>query len=304
MNIHESQHKLYTVAVLLAAYNGEQYIEEQIKTIITQKNVSVTIFISIDLSIDNTLNLCNELSKQYTNIVILPYGERFGGAARNFYRLLLDTDLSSFDYVSLADQDDLWYENKLERAIKNLQHKHVYSSNVVAFWDDHRRCLISKSQPQVEFDYFFEAAGPGCTYVLRENVAKEFKRFCTLNKSIILDIALHDWLIYAFCRANNYSWFIDPEPTMLYRQHQNNQVGANNSFRAFWKRIILIRNGWYIKEVLKIFEIFDHDNKEILPLIKSNKFIDRFLLACKVNKLRRRFRDRLFLFAIFVFRVF
>ncbi|MCI3085788.1 glycosyltransferase [Escherichia coli] len=165
------------VAVLLAAYNGEQWIQEQISSILKQKNVDVTLFISIDQSSDNTLMLCEELALSEPRINLLPYGDIFGGAALNFYRLIKDVDFTSFDYISFADQDDIWLEDKLQRASLFLEKYDVYSSNVIAFWSNGKAVLINKAQPQVKYDFLFEAAGPGCTYVIHRDVAIEFKKF-------------------------------------------------------------------------------------------------------------------------------
>ena len=96
------------VAVLLAAYNGMKWIDEQIQSILNQKQVSVDIHISVDVSTDGTYEHCLQLASQYSNIYVLPYGVRYGGAARNFYRLIRDVDLTGYDFVSFADQDDIW----------------------------------------------------------------------------------------------------------------------------------------------------------------------------------------------------
>ena len=61
------------IAVLLAAYNGMQWIEEQIDSILNQRNVDVTIFISVDLSTDGTYEWCQALQKKNPRIVVLPY---------------------------------------------------------------------------------------------------------------------------------------------------------------------------------------------------------------------------------------
>jgi glycosyltransferase involved in cell wall biosynthesis len=77
------------VAVLMAAYNGVEWIEEQVDTLLSQKNININIFISVDLSDDNTLDLCSRLEEGNNLIKVLPYGEYFGGPAKNFYILIL-----------------------------------------------------------------------------------------------------------------------------------------------------------------------------------------------------------------------
>jgi len=283
--------KVAHVAVLLAAFNGEDFIQEQINSILNQKHIEITLFISVDLSTDNTFQLCNELSNNKNNIYVLPYGEKFGGAAANFFRLIRDVDFSKFDYVALADQDDIWLENKLSWACLQILKNGVdaYSSNVLAFWADGREKLIRKSQAQRPYDYLFEAAGPGCTYVMKVEPLLRFKAMILSNVEPIKLVALHDWLLYAFFRASGYKWFIDDEYKMLYRQHETNQVGTNSGFAAAVKRIKLIRNGWYKEQVLLVSSLV-RDQKLYLN--------SRCFILKNISKLRRRLRDRLFLFFV------
>ena len=71
--------------VLLAAFNGELWIKDQIISILNQKNTNLKLVISIDKSDDNTVKICEDLKKNNNSIEILPYGKKFGGAAKNFF---------------------------------------------------------------------------------------------------------------------------------------------------------------------------------------------------------------------------
>lgn len=291
--------------ILLAAYNGSNSIEEQLDTIIQQANATVDVVISIDLSDDGTFAICSDYVVKNTNVSLLPYGEHFGGAGKNFYRLLRDTDLRDYDYIAFSDQDDIWPENKLTKAIEKLQQYDCYSANVTAFWEDGREVLIDKAQPQREWDYLFEAAAPGCTYVFKHEVAIQFKKWLVERyEQVGEDIALHDWLLYAFARSRGYNWFIDPEPMMLYRQHANNQVGTNNSFRAAKKRLHMIKSKWYRKQCAKISE---HLALHHFPIVKyglNKGYVGNLYLLFHVNQLRRRLRDRVALSIALLFNVF
>ncbi|EOW8872864.1 glycosyltransferase [Escherichia coli] len=284
------------VAVLLAAYNGEQWIKEQISSILKQKNVDVTLFISIDQSSDNTLMLCEELALSEPRINLLPYGDIFGGAALNFYRLIKDVDFTSFDYISFADQDDIWLEDKLQRASLFLEKYDVYSSNVIAFWPNGKAVLINKAQPQVKYDFLFEAAGPGCTYVIHRDVAIEFKKFIVSKWQEVKKIELHDWLFYSFSRVKNFQWVIDERPGMYYRQHQNNQVGANNTMAGAVKRLNLIKCKWYREQICRMISVFE--DEVYIPFyreLKTDSYFDKLKILPYLNKIRRRPRDRMYL---------
>ncbi|WP_354688937.1 glycosyltransferase [Aeromonas sp. 19NY04SH05-1] len=296
---------MHKVAVLLAAYNGEKWIEEQLATILGQKNVLLDIYISIDESSDRTVDICNTYAMKNNNIIVLPHGFKFGGAGKNFFRLIMDTDLKSYDYIAFSDQDDNWPENKLAIAIEKLQQYDCYSANVTAFWEDGREAFIDKAQLQREWDFLFEAAGPGCTYVFKREVAIQFKKWLVERyEQVGEDIALHDWLLYAFARSQGYSWFIDPNPMMLYRQHANNQVGTNNSFGAAIKRLNMITSKWYRNQCTNIAE---HLALHHLPIVKyglNKGYVGNLYLLFHINKLRRRLRDRVALSIALLFNLF
>lgn len=286
------------IAILLAAYNGMQWIAEQIETIFNQQGVGVTVFISVDLSTDGTYEWTEQLAEKHNNVVLLPYGERFGGAGPNFFRLVKDVDFSGFDAVSFADQDDIWHPEKLGRAYSKISAGYcdVYSSNVTAFWADGREVLIKKSQPQKKLDHFFEAAGPGCTYVFSNAAIQAFKEFLITAGESLNQVSLHDWSAYAFCREQGYRWFIDEWPSMRYRQHENNQVGTNNNLTAYKKRFAMVRGQWLKNQV-----------NTITALVAPEKFaqIDsRLYLIANFSELRRSYRDRLFLFVTVLFGIY
>ncbi|WP_434663116.1 glycosyltransferase [Aeromonas sp. NJAU223] len=296
---------MHKVAVLLSAYNGEQWIEEQLSSIIEQNNISLDIYISIDESTDRTLDICQSYTTKNKNITVLPYGFKFGGAGKNFFRLLADTDLNGYDYIAFSDQDDIWHEDKLTKAISELHRYDCYSSNVIAFWEDGREMLIDKSQLQCKWDFLFEAAGPGCTYVFKRDVIIQFKTWLLMHyEKIGDDIELHDWLIYAFARSRGYRWFIDPEPMMRYRQHANNQVGTNNNIKAAKKRFLLIRSKWYRKQVMNIAGYLGLQNSAIFRFGLANGYKGNLYLLVRVNKLRRRTRDRLALALFLLLNIF
>jgi rhamnosyltransferase len=269
------------VAVLLAAYNGISWINEQVDSILKQTDVDVELFISIDQSNDGTYEWCKKLEALNNNINVLPYGERFGGAASNFYRLIRDTNISNFNFVALSDQDDIWLSKKLSHAIDLIKEQNLdaLSSDVIAFWNDEREYLVKKSYPQKLYDHFFESAGPGCTYVFTVSSFERFKIFLENDWKQVVKVDLHDWMIYAFYRENNMKWLIDDIPLLKYRQHTMNQVGVNSGIQAYKKRLKLVKEKWYRREVEKISHLLGRKSPSRLFCLKN------FL------QLRRRPRD-------------
>ncbi|WP_332878339.1 glycosyltransferase [Massilia sp. S19_KUP03_FR1] len=283
-----------SVAVLLAAFNGIRWLGEQLDSILAQQGVKVTVYISVDLSLDGTEEWVEKRAIGDGRVVILPHGMKFGGASPNFLRLFRDVNLGGYDYVSLADQDDIWLPNKLSRAVSILSERSIdaYSSNVIAFWPDGRRALIKKCHPQVRWDFLFEAAGPGCTYVLTNAFATDFQNLVLGNWDRVQNVGLHDWLIYAFARANNFQWFIDEQANMLYRQHAENQVGVNSGLKAFLHRVRKVTGGWAIGQAALIAEIVGVDKHPFILRWTSNGRIGMLWLAVNGAKCRRRWSER------------
>lgn len=283
------ENKQPSFAVLLAAYNGMEYIEQQLQSILQQQGVNITIFISVDLSDDDTYERCLNYVKLNSNIKVLSYGKRFGGAAQNFFRLISEVEFLDFDYVALADQDDEWFVDKLCYGIKQMDvnSAEAYSASVIAFWEDGRKKLIDKSQPQKELDYLFEAAGPGCTYIFTNKAANLIKQYLDSFPELN-DFVLHDWLAYAILRHNKYKWFIDSQPKMYYRQHEDNQVGANASIKAKLYRVKYILSGQVFKSIKVLVSALD------ISSIKLSSRIDLFKLVLKARQLRRRKIDQVF----------
>ncbi|KAB0620512.1 glycosyltransferase [Aliarcobacter skirrowii CCUG 10374] len=295
------------IAVLLASYNGVKYIKEQVDSILNQKEVDVTIFISDDLSTDKTIEYLQDIYKDFKNIVYLPSGSKFGGAGKNFFRLIRDVDFSSFDFISFVDQDDIWYDDKLIRAINTIKDKQIdaYSSNVLAFWEDGKEMIINKSSLQARYDYIFEAAGPGCTYVLKKDLAIFLQKFICENWEEVNKVELHDWFIYAFARENNYKWHIDEKPSMRYRQHTSNQVGANDGLKAKLKRLKKVLSSWYREEIIKIIKVLRLENKyKFSKYILNKSYLNNLLLLKYSFEFRRNKKEKIFLFILFIFGIF
>ncbi|WP_454835907.1 glycosyltransferase [Pseudomonas lini] len=288
------------VAVLLAAYNGMQWIEEQLASILDQSAVDVTVYISIDPSTDGTEAWCAAYAARHSQVIVLPDAGSFGGASRNFFRLIRDVSLDEYDFVAFADQDDVWDIDKLKRATYAIESRRVdaYSSNVTAFWADGRTRLLDKGQPQVAWDYLFEAAGPGCTYVMKRRLMTQLKASILANWDELQKVSLHDWYCYAYARSHGFSWFIDPLSSMQYRQHEQNQVGANTSISSLIERYKTIHDGWWFSQVRMIARLVGVEDdafvRQWLPLGRRQLL----KLSLSARHCRRRTRDKMFFFCI------
>jgi len=287
--------QLPRMAICLAVYNGSPWLAEQIESIQTQNGVEVTVFVSVDASSDGSEELVDQMAASNERIKILDHGYHFGGAAPNFFRILSEVDFRAFDYVCFADQDDIWNHDKLRHAHEKLlaTGADAYSSNVVAFWPDQRKVLIDKAQKQVRWDFLFEAAGPGCTYVLRRELACAVQALVRSRSPEIRQVGLHDWFVYAFARAHGYRWVIDDYAGMLYRQHEKNQVGVNRGWRALLHRARKIFSGWGLSQSVLIAELVGLENDPFVRQWASGRWTGLVCLAGHAWQCRRRTRDKL-----------
>ncbi len=288
------------VATLLAAYNGMRWLEGQLLSILSQRGVDITVFISVDQSTDNTLQWCNDFAMKDERVKIVESSERFGGAAKNFFHLIREVDFSTYDYIAFADQDDAWLPNKLSRACEVLSKTHAdaYSSNVMAFWVDGRESLITKSQPQVKWDFLFEAAGPGCTYVFTRALAISFKAKLNERWSLAQSIELHDWLLYAFARANKFKWMIDDCANMRYRQHEKNQVGVNQGWQAKKQRLSKLLSGWLFHQSTLIADFVGLSAHSFVRPWQAGNRTGFGFLAVNFYKCRRRMSEKAVFFVL------
>ena len=281
--------------VLLAAYNGEQFISQQLQTVLNQTNKPYKILINIDQSDDKTESIVQGFAKKNPEIQILNINKRFGSAAANFINLIIYADLTDINYIALADQDDIWKEDKLEKAIQKLEQGFDgYSSNVQAFWEDGQKKIIEKNQPQQKYDHLFESAGPGCTFVLKRELALKLQQFLKNGRFNQLD-NYHDWLIYAYARTQGFKWHIDSYPGVDYRQHSANVFGANVGNRAFISRVCRVLSGEGVDfafRLIKELKVPGPFIKSLLPVTRMNLL----RLAFYAKHCRRRTRDQVYFF--------
>jgi len=279
------------VAVLLASYNGELFIAEQLDSIFENKGYEIHVFVSDDGSTDSTRNIVESYARGQ---VTLLHGPEQKCSGKNFYHLMMNVEWMDFDYIALADQDDLWLEDKLHTMIEALDSSDAdaVSSNVEAFWPDGRTMTIVKSHSQAKYDYFFESAGPGCTYIFSQTAAKVIRSHLHDNYATISKIKSHDWLFYAIVRNAKLKWKILPYITVRYRQHDNNVAGANNGISAILSRLKAAKNGWYASDLKNITDMFEHP-PHVAAASKPQSFFLLLRLIMDCRQLRRKPLDKI-----------
>jgi glycosyltransferase involved in cell wall biosynthesis len=222
------------VQVLLSTYNGQKYLKELMDSVLNQDVPDLEVLVRDDGSTDETLRILEKYSG-LKNVQILP-GKNLG-VVRSFFTLL---EISSPDaeYIAFCDQDDVWKEDKVSRAISILE-KH--GNNVPAMYcsrltlaDENLKILGFSRIPGQELAFgnaLVQNVATGCTIIIN-NAARQL-----ILKKLPSAAMIHDWWIYQVVSAFG-KVIYDVESRILYRQHSANVIGEKSGLLAKWiKRV-------------------------------------------------------------------
>ncbi|KJS40051.1 MAG: hypothetical protein VR70_06635 [Rhodospirillaceae bacterium BRH_c57] len=218
-----------SVYVLLSSYNGMEYIEEQIDSIICQSGDGIHLIIRDDGSSDGTREVLDRLSARETGrLTLLP--EARLGVIGSFFHLLFQTP-DDAAFVAFADQDDVWLPGKVARARLALEEQvpqgrpALYCSRLKYVDADLAPLGLSPlpRRPLCLANALVENVAAGCTIMLNR-AAVDLLRSVPPPAAV----QMHDWWFYIVVSAFGTVIF-DPEPSLLYRQHGNNVVGAGRN---------------------------------------------------------------------------
>ena len=215
------------IVVLLSTYNGEKYLEEQIESILKQRNVEVFLLVRDDGSSDQTISILKEYQERgclkfYTGENKQP--------AKSFMDLIYSSP--NAPYYAFCDQDDYWLDDKLEIAVNALERER---SDIPCLYYgmprivDEKLKLIQPQPTAVETMTTFNSClvnskATGCTMVFN-------KSLCDLLKSAKPEyVLMHDAWVHKVCLALEGKVIFDPDVHILYRQHGNNVVGVPKGF--------------------------------------------------------------------------
>lgn len=241
------------VLVLLASFNGSDWIAEQIRSILDQHEVDLDLILCDDGSTDSTRTQISQFLRDPR--VQATYSDSpSGSAARNFLRMIRTTSSEGYEFVALADQDDLWEPQKLIRGCSMLrdQDGEGYSCAVSAFWEDGTETVLRQTGALTKSDFLFEGAGQGCTFVLTGSFYLKLRAFLQQHTRQFSDLHYHDWAIYALSRSWGLRWCFDHKPMVRYRQHLHNDTGARAAIGGIVRRVRLIKSGWYANQLRAI----------------------------------------------------
>lgn len=217
------------VAVIMATYNGEKYVREQIDSILNQKDVDLDLYVFDDVSKDKTVEILKEYSEKFKNVKF-EVNEKNKNYTYNFIDALFKfKDNEVYDYYSFADQDDVWIDDKLSVAVEKLKEMgecSLYSSNLKTV--DENLNYLNRTHRNMDYkfkhhDNLFFCLVTGCTAVFD----KKFKDLVV--KHYPEGLVYHDyWIALIANYSKNAHYFLDMCPDhILYRNHGDNASGGS-----------------------------------------------------------------------------
>lgn len=225
------------VLVLMSTYNGEKYLAEQINSILHQTDVDVNILVRDDGSRDSTVQMLEKYSLRHKNIKYF-LGENVG-FVQSFSKLVCKAvDYGDFDFYAFADQDDVWYANKLVTAVNSLQMKsndkpHLFASNCMLI-DGNGNNLHLLRNHALHYrmgNSLYSGSIQGCCMTFNRCALLLYAKHPPLT-------TYHDtWMLYICALLGDVEY--DVAPLFGYRIHSNNALGmGHNQDKGILRRII------------------------------------------------------------------
>lgn len=218
------------IDVLIATYNGQEFLRQQLDSIINQTYKNIRILISDDCSTDNTREILKEY-KQKDDRIILYFQDENLGYIKNFEFLLQKVES---EFFALCDQDDIWLEEKIEKSYKKLADSNsdlvhsdlevIDSNNNVIYESRWKKMGLSK---KVKYDdlrslYLYNCV-TGCTLMAKSKFIKDILPLPYKSKYMV-----HDYWISLVIALKGKITHID-EKLIQYRQHETNQIGTRRT---------------------------------------------------------------------------
>lgn len=230
------------VTILVAVYNGEKYLADLLDSLLNQTYKDIRIVVSDDKSSDKSAEIIKNYYEKYTDKIIPIFRDISCGSAKAHFMALLESFQDS-EYVMFCDQDDVWFSDKVEKTLKLMQEGENESPRLV-----HTDAAISDEKLNITHKSLkaFSSIPKNLSFrkLLGENNVQGASAM--MNSALIKlavpydeNIVMHDRWVALIAAAIGETKYLD-EPTLLYRQHSKNEIGANikpNSFEYIKKRL-------------------------------------------------------------------
>ncbi len=226
-----------TVHIIMASYNGEKYLEEQLDSLLGQTCQDISVEVCDDGSADRTCDIVKQYCSRDHRIT-LHKNEKNKGYVRNFLEGMQRSDA---DYIMLCDQDDIWDRDKVEVTLHAMQQAEkdgcdqplMVFTDAVNFDSDtgkdlgrfHENSHLNTKRLDTAH-LFMENKVIGCTVMVNHKVISYLTE-------IPQEIRVHDWWLALICSHFGRIIYLD-RPTLRYRQHSGNMIGGS-SFGSYVK---------------------------------------------------------------------
>lgn len=230
------------VLIMLSTYNGEKFLREQLDSIYAQEGVEIHILVRDDGSKDSTIDILSEYQQKFGNMTI--HADENVGAAMSFHYLMAYAyeGFLNYDYFAFSDQDDVWFDDKLSVAVKQLSggSGDIYYCNALVTDANLNKMAKLGCEHNLSFQYLmFRQPALGCTQVMTKGYFKfcteVFKRYLNENPPYIY---LHDVWTMWISQMVGANVIVDNDCYILYRQHGNNVT--SHKAEAIWLKIIRV----------------------------------------------------------------
>lgn len=215
------------VSICLCAYNGEKYIKEQLDSILNQTYDIDEVVIIDDCSNDSTVEIIeNFISANNLSNWKLHINNKNVGWKKNFINSF---NFSSSDIIFCCDQDDIWFNNKIEAMVNVIEQNtniDVLACNLLPLYENGSKKIANFYIKKYKKDILervkfknFEIIRPGCTMCFK-------RELLPLINKLWYDNLAHDSLIYFLATLNN-SMYILNKTLMKFRRHVSNNSPEN-----------------------------------------------------------------------------
>lgn len=232
--------------MLLATYNGENYLREQLDSLFSQESVEVSVLVRDDGSSDRTIQILEEYQQNGT---LKWYGGKHLNVQKGYFDLMKEAVKTEYKFFAFCDQDDVWDKDKLRYALCSIKNERVPAlyycgqrlvDGDLNFISDH--VLNKERSLQTRFVLSDFA---GCTGVFNRELLEEVVAF---EPDYML---MHDTWILKVCLCLGGKVTVDPDVHMSYRQHGGNTVGLGRSIPAYMRQVKQYLNEYQVERQMR-----------------------------------------------------
>lgn len=278
------------IDILMATYNGDLYLAQQIESIIGQSYTDWRLIVRDDCSHDNTMSVLKKYQEQYPEkIIIIPSKHPSGSAMNNFFKLL---DYADSEYIMFSDQDDVWKKDKIAVAVSKMHELEKQYGVEVPLLVHTDLCVVDENLQTINPSIFAMQNMDPTRDKLNHLLATNIVTGCTMlfNQALLKLLVekpktavMHDMWIALVAAAFGKIGFVD-KATMFYRQHSTNANGTKN-VKSFNYIKDAINN---IDSISESLDLHYEQASEFLKIYKGNLNKEQIELLSGYSEFRQK----------------